>query len=105
MRSRVATRASTNRGDKPVARLSHARRYAEIVAVFVKYGFVDVVRALHLTPYLHAGRRMLAAAGRPVTPDANKAQRFRQAQEALGPTFIKLGQALSTRRIFCRRIC
>jgi hypothetical protein len=34
---------------------------AEIVAVFAKYGFVDAVRALHLTPYLHAGRRMLGA--------------------------------------------
>ena len=77
--------------------MSHARRYAEIVGVFVRYGFVDAVRALHLTPYLNAGRRMLAAAGRPVTPDANKAQRFRQALEALGPTFIKFGQALSTR--------
>ena len=77
--------------------MPHARRYAEIVAVFVRYGFVDVVRALHLTPYLHAGRRMLAAAGRPITPETNKAHRFRQALEALGPTFIKFGQALSTR--------
>lgn len=77
--------------------MSHTRRYAEIVAVFVRYGFVDVVRALHLTPYLNAGRRMLAVVGRPLTPEANKAQRFRQALEALGPTFIKFGQALSTR--------
>jgi ubiquinone biosynthesis protein len=75
----------------------HTRRYAEIVAVLVRYGFVDVVRALHLTPSLNAGRRMLAAVGRPITPDANKAQRFRRALEALGPTFIKFGQALSTR--------
>lgn len=71
--------------------MSHTRRYAEIVAVFVRYGFADVVRALHLTPYLNAGRRMLAAAGRPITPEANKVQRFRQALEALGPTFIKFG--------------
>lgn len=77
--------------------MPHARRYAEIVAVFVRFGFVDVVRALHLTPYLHAGRRLLAMAGRPVTPDSTKACRFRQALESLGPTFIKFGQALSTR--------
>lgn len=77
--------------------MSHTRRYAEIATVLVRYGFVDVVRALHLTPYLNAGRRMLAAVGRPITPDANKAQRLRRALEALGPTFIKFGQALSTR--------
>jgi ubiquinone biosynthesis protein len=77
--------------------MSQTRRYAEIVGVLVRYGFVDVVRALHLTPSLNAGRRMLAAVGRPITPDANKARRFRQALEALGPTFIKFGQALSTR--------
>jgi ubiquinone biosynthesis protein len=77
--------------------MPHARRYAEIVAVFVKYGFVDVVRALHLTPYLRARRRLLAAAGRPIAAEADKAQRFRQALESLGPTFVKFGQALSTR--------
>jgi hypothetical protein len=32
------------------------RRYREIVSVLVKYGFVDVVQALHLSPYLAAGR-------------------------------------------------
>ncbi|HEX6164850.1 MAG TPA: AarF/UbiB family protein [Vicinamibacterales bacterium] len=77
--------------------MSHARRYAEIVTVLVRYGFVDVVRRLRLTPYLNAGRRMLAAAGTPTSLDANKAERFRLALEALGPTFIKFGQALSIR--------
>jgi ubiquinone biosynthesis protein len=95
MSTALASRTGGRRQHR-VARMSHARRYAEIVAVFVKFGFVDVVRSLHLTPYLKAGRRVLAAAGRPVAPEANRAQRLRMAFEALGPAFIKFGQALST---------
>ena len=74
------------------------RRYSEIVAILVKYGFVDVVRAMHLTPYLAAGRRLLSLAGRENIPEMSRAQRVRMAFEALGPTFIKFGQALSTRQ-------
>ena len=80
--------------DRPV---SQVRRYREIVAVLVKYGFVDVVHRLHLSSYLAAGRRLLALTGRTVEPDLPKAQRLRLACEELGPTFIKFGQALSTR--------
>jgi ubiquinone biosynthesis protein len=83
--------------EQPMTAMSHARRYAEIVAVLVKYGFVDVVRALHLTPYLNVGRRILTATGKQTSLDADKAQRVRMALEALGPTFVKFGQALSTR--------
>jgi hypothetical protein len=39
-----------------IGRIAHMRRYREIVSVLVKYGFVDVVQALHLSPYLAAGR-------------------------------------------------
>ena len=81
----------------PVRRTTHMRRYSEIVGVLVKYGFVDVVRSLHLASYLAAGRRLLSLAGQPVCVDAAKPQRIRMALEALGPTFIKFGQALSTR--------
>ncbi|HEY7187562.1 MAG TPA: hypothetical protein VH436_13500 [Vicinamibacterales bacterium] len=72
--------------------------------MLVKYGFVDVVDALHLTPYLAAGRRVLAAFGRAGHGEPNRAVRMRLAFEELGPTFIKFGQALTRARTFCLRM-
>lgn len=80
-----------------VSRLTRMRRYREIASVLVKYGFVDVVRALRLTSYRMGGRRLLVAAGRHVEPEMSRPVRIRLAIEALGPTFVKFGQALSTR--------
>jgi ubiquinone biosynthesis protein len=78
-------------------RAGQLRRYREIVGVLVKFGFVDAVHALHLSRYLAAGRRLRAALGGPVVAQRTRAERLRLALEALGPTFIKFGQALSTR--------
>src|SRR5512136_1160345 len=75
------------------------RRLREIVTVFVRYGFVDVVARLRLAPYLALGRRVLLpwrgrgnGAGALTPP-----RRLRLAFQDLGPTFIKFGQALSLR--------
>jgi ubiquinone biosynthesis protein len=91
---RPSKRGPARRG---FGRVAHVRRYSEIVSVLVKYGFVDVVAALHLTPYLAAGRRMLSAFGGQGHPEPSRAVRLRLAIEELGPAFIKFGQALSTR--------
>ncbi|MGB2714213.1 MAG: AarF/UbiB family protein [Vicinamibacterales bacterium] len=80
-----------------VARVGHMRRYSEIVSVLVRFGFADVVHALHLTSYLAAGRRVLSALGHDGYTELSRPTRIRLAFEALGPTFIKFGQALSTR--------
>lgn len=58
--------------------LLNLHRFREISGVLIKYGFVDVLSALHLTPYRAAGRRVLAALGREVAPDLGRAQRVRQ---------------------------
>jgi ubiquinone biosynthesis protein len=71
------------------------RRLREIAAVLVKYGFVDVLARLHLDPYVALGRRLITP--RREAGPLSKAQRLRIAMEELGPTFVKLGQALSTR--------
>ena len=83
-------------GKRVLPRVVHLRRYTEIVSILVKYGFVDVIDALHLTPYLAVGRRVLCALGHEGHPAQSRAVRLRLAFEELGPTFIKLGQALST---------
>jgi ubiquinone biosynthesis protein len=72
------------------------RRLREITTVLVKYGFPDVVARLKLERTVAFGRRMLPWRRRAV-PSGPAAQRFRQALEELGPTFIKFGQALSLR--------
>lgn len=78
-------------------RVGKVSRYRQIAAVLIRHGFVDVAEALHLAPPLTAGRRLLAAVGRPVPPVLGRPERIRMTLEELGPTFVKFGQALSTR--------
>lgn len=73
------------------------RRLRDITTVLAKYGFPDVVARLRLERTLALGRRLRRPWGRRAEPAGSKAQRLRQALEELGPTFIKFGQALSTR--------
>jgi len=72
------------------------RRLREITTVLVKYGFPDVVARLKLERTVAFGRRLLPWRRR-AAPAGTAAERFRQALEELGPTFIKFGQALSIR--------
>ncbi|MDD3879325.1 MAG: AarF/ABC1/UbiB kinase family protein [Syntrophomonas sp.] len=74
--------------------LQHLPRYREIVNVLIKHGFgflfdrFDWPAWLHLKKSSELGRELRS-------PSA--AQRLRLALEDLGPTFVKLGQLLSTR--------
>jgi ubiquinone biosynthesis protein len=79
----------------PVAPAQQLRRLREITTVLVKYGFPDVVARLHLERTVALGRRLRFWRRR--EPWGSKAQRLRLALEELGPTFVKFGQALSTR--------
>jgi ubiquinone biosynthesis protein len=76
------------------ARLQGWKRYREVAQALVKFGYVDVVDALHLWKPLRLGQRLFGASA---MPDASKPARLRMLCEALGPTFIKFGQLLSTR--------
>ncbi len=72
------------------------RRFAQILSVFVGYGFKDIVDRLHLEYLVRIGRR-LARKKEAKLERLTKPERLRLAFEELGPTFIKFGQILSTR--------
>jgi ubiquinone biosynthesis protein len=80
----------------PIRSVRHLQRYREIAQVFIRHGFGELVDLLELQPYLALPRRLLRR-GRPATSPLGVPQRLRLALEELGPTFVKLGQVLSTR--------
>ena len=72
------------------------RRYLNIVRVLSTYGFDHVLEMLGLSDMVARSKRLF----RHDKADINRltsAERMRLALEELGPTFIKLGQLLSTR--------
>jgi ubiquinone biosynthesis protein len=82
------------------ARLQGWKRYRDVVQALVKFGYVDVVEALHLWKPLRLGQRLLGASE---VSDASKPERLRMLCETLGPS-SKFGQLLSTCLICCRRV-
>ena len=77
-----------------VGHLRDLPRYRQILATLVRYGYQDVVSALHLNGLVRPLERV--ALGDDVPPH-DRARRLRMVCEDLGPTFVKLGQVLSTR--------
>ena len=72
------------------------KRYRQIVSVLAGYGLGQLFEYLNLSQVVAASRRMLHCPGKRVA-HLSAQQRLRLAMEELGPTFIKLGQLLSTR--------
>ncbi|MBW2501488.1 MAG: ABC transporter, partial [Deltaproteobacteria bacterium] len=71
--------------------LSKLARFRHIVAILFKYGFDDVAERLQLPG------KILISKTRMALPEMTTWERLRRAMEELGPTFVKLGQILSTR--------
>ena len=77
----------------------HLNRYRQILGVLIAYGFGDLIDRLNIDHYLDLGRQMLSRRPPPehIAHRQSRGHRFRMALEDLGPTYIKLGQFLSTR--------
>jgi ubiquinone biosynthesis protein len=72
-------------------------RLHEIASVMIRYGWGDLVRMLGISGALERAGRVLHWHSTSEISQLEAPVRIRRALEELGPTFVKLGQLLSTR--------
>jgi ubiquinone biosynthesis protein len=73
----------------------HLKRYRQVVGVLSKYGFGEFFGQIRIWRYINIEKKILHR--KTEFAELSSAQRLRLALEELGPTFVKMGQMLSTR--------
>jgi ubiquinone biosynthesis protein len=80
--------------------LSTARdlgRLTHLAAILIRHGFGDIARRSGIARLLGSAGKSLHWHNETTVPELGAPQRVRRALEEMGPTFVKLGQILSTR--------
>lgn len=72
-------------------------RLHDIVSVFIRYGFGDIVQRAGMANLLERAGKVLHLRGIEEQAHLSAPERLRRAMEESGPTFVKLGQLLATR--------
>lgn len=79
-------------------RYRHLRRYQQIIGIILKYGFENIIDAMKIDRYIESGLQLIPfVSPHEKVEKLSNNQRIRMALEELGPTFIKMGQVLSSR--------
>ena len=84
--------------------IKHLKRYKEIIGILARFGFGEFLSKINLYKYLNFKRKDIPKykfktqkQDKTLLDEKNSWIRIRLAIEELGPTFIKLGQIMSTR--------
>jgi ubiquinone biosynthesis protein len=79
-------------------RYRHLWRYQQIIAIILKYGFENIIDSMNIDHYIESGLGLIPFVNKHEKVEKlSKNQRIRMVFEELGPTFIKMGQILSSR--------
>lgn len=78
-------------------RYNHIKRYNQVIRIFLKYGFEDLVSYLNEKKRFNFIRKLIPSSTYAHALQLTKWEKMRLVCEELGPTFVKFGQILSNR--------